>query len=254
MQSSFFTTNHKSILKSFLVAAVFTASASNAVFAHNVSEKKDSPTNSTHISILLDRSGSMDSIREDTIGGFNQFLDDQRDNSTDATLSFVQFDSSDSYEVIYDFQDLAGVSDLDRNDFVPRGGTPLLDAIGRSINDLEADLDALSEDERPEKVVMAIITDGRENSSFEFTKTEIESMIDEKQDEDDWQFVFLSSDLSAIGEAQILGFQPFGVLKYENTSEGVSSGWSNLSNSFSEYSSNSEQSVMRFDRPHVHAE
>jgi hypothetical protein len=91
----------------------------------------------THISVILDRTGSMQTIRDDTIGGFNAFLEDQKKQPGQATLTLVQFDSEDPYEVIHDFKPIADIPPLTRETFVPRASTPLLDAMGRGINDLE---------------------------------------------------------------------------------------------------------------------
>ena len=124
----------------------------------------------THIVVILDRTGSMDSIRDDTIGGFNAFLSQQKAEPSFATLTLVQFDSQDSYEIVHRFKALDKVPDLTRETFVPRASTPLLDAIGRGINDLESSLANLAEDHRPSRVVMVIITDGAENASREFNK------------------------------------------------------------------------------------
>src|SRR4030095_2823793 len=110
----------------------------------------------THISVILDRTGSMETIRDDTIGGFNAFLNAQKATSGLATLTLVQFDSQDPYEVVHHFKPLADVPELTRETFVPRANTPLLDAIGRGINDLEKSLSDITEAERPSRVVMVL--------------------------------------------------------------------------------------------------
>ncbi len=101
---------------------------------------KNEKNDYTHITVILDRTGSMESIRDDIIGGFNAFLDEQQKLPGKATMTLVQFDSQDPYEVICRFAPVAEVPKLDRNVYVPRASTPLLDAIGRGINDLEASL------------------------------------------------------------------------------------------------------------------
>src|ERR1043165_4100560 len=94
----------------------------------------------THLAVILDRTGSMESIRDDTIGGFNAFLNAQKDAPGQATLTLAQFDSQDPYEIVHHFKPLGEVPELTRETFVPRASTPLLDAIGRGINDLEKSL------------------------------------------------------------------------------------------------------------------
>jgi len=135
----------------------------------------------THIAVILDRTGSMAVIRDDTIGGFNTFLQQQKAEPGSATLTLVQFDSQDPYqdpyEVIHRFKPIAEVPELTRETYVPRASTPLLDAMGRGIIDLEKSLSELSEADRPAKVVMVVVTDGQENASREFRKEQIEKMI-----------------------------------------------------------------------------
>lgn len=155
----------------------------------------------THISVILDRSGSMQEIREDVIGGFNAFLKEQQRAEGLATLSLVQFDTQNPYEVIHSFTLIQAVPELTRETYVPRASTPLLDAMGRGINDLEKQLASMKEGDRPAHVVMVFITDGQENSSREFRKEQIAQMIAHKQEHDRWQFVFLSADLAAVDDA-----------------------------------------------------
>jgi Mg-chelatase subunit ChlD len=112
----------------------------------------------------------MESIRDDTIGGFNAFLGEQKVESGTATLTLVQFDSQDPYEVIHRFKKIEEIPELTRETYVPRATTPLLDALGRGINDLEESLSKLEEADRPSKIIMAVVTDGQENASVEFTK------------------------------------------------------------------------------------
>jgi hypothetical protein len=175
----------------------------------------------THISIILDRTGSMEAIRDDTIGGFNAFLRDQKEQTGQATLTLVQFDSADPYEIIHDFQPLAKIPELNRETYVPRASTPLLDTLGRGILDLERRLRLLSPAARPTHVVFVVITDGQENSSREFTKAQIEVMLREKGEADDWQFVFLSADLDAIDDALAVGIKPQAALAFDKTGRGT---------------------------------
>ena len=197
----------------------------------------------THIAIILDRTGSMESIRDDTIGGFNAFLEQQKAEPGFATLTLVQFDSQDPYEVIHKFKPLAEVPKLTREIFVPRARTPLLDAIGRGINDLEQSLSQMEKDARPSRVIMVIITDGQENSSCEFRKDQIEKMIKEKQEKLDWQFVFLSSDLAGIGDALHTGFRPASTLSYDSDSRGTTGAWESMSVSISHYRASRKKDV-----------
>lgn len=174
----------------------------------------------THITVILDCSGSMESIREDTIGGFNAFVRQQKAGPGEASLTLVQFDSQDPYEVVWHFRPVEKVPALTRETYVPRGGTPLLDALGRGINDIEASIRRLNDDEQPEQVIVAVITDGQENSSKEINKNQIEQMI-RKRTEAGWEFVFLSADLAAIGDAMRMGFRQEATVAFEKSPEGV---------------------------------
>lgn len=189
----------------------------------------------TQIAIILDRTGSMERIRDDTIGGFNAFLSAQKAEPGFASLTLVQFDSQDPYEIVHRFKPVAEVPELTRETFVPRASTPLLDAIGRGINDLEKSLVDLGEDERPSRVVMVIITDGQENASREFRKDQIEKMVREKREKSAWQFVFLSADLNAIGDALQTGMAAASTLAHDKDPRAVGAAWASLSRSVSDY-------------------
>ena len=188
----------------------------------------------THISVILDRTGSMESIRDDTIGGFNAFLDEQKKQPGSATLTLVQFDSQDSYEVIHNFKPLSEIPPLTRSTYVPRASTPLLDAMGRGIDDLEKRIADLPDEARPSKVIVAIVTDGHENASHEFKREQIEKMIKEKTEKERWQFKFLSADLAAINDARSIGIKADAVFFFERNRRGTRDAWSTLSTQISE--------------------
>ncbi len=201
----------------------------------------------THIAVILDRTGSMEAIRDDTIGGFNAFLQQQKAEPGFATLTLVQFDSQDPYEVIHRFKPIAEVPELTRETYVPRASTPLLDAMGRGINDLESSLSQLAEADRPARVVMVVVTDGQENASREFCKEQIEKMI-----KDGWQFVFLSADLAAIHDAQDVGVAPSASLLYQKSGLGSKGAWSSLSRRLSDYRSARLQRLMFLEEDRQH--
>jgi len=206
----------------------------------------------THIAVILDRTGSMEAIRDDTIGGFNAFLQQQKAEPGFATLTLVQFDSQDPYEVIHHFKPIAEVPELTRETYVPRASTPLLDAMGRGINDLENSLSKLGEADRPARVLMVVVTDGQENASREFRKEQIEKMIKEKTEKDGWQFVFLSADLAAIHDAHAVGVDPSASLLYEKSGLGSKGAWFSLSRRLSEYRSARLRRLMFFEEDRQH--
>jgi len=197
----------------------------------------------THIAVILDRTGSMESIRDDTIGGFNAFLTEQKQQPGKATLTLIQFDSQDPYEVVHQVKTIKEVPELTRETYVPRASTPLLDAIGRGINDLEKCLADMKEDDRPSKVVFVVITDGQENASREFRRDQILKMINEKEKQSGWQFVFLSADLDAINDAMAQGFQPAAAMAFDKTGVGVQNAWGAVSKNISNYRASRSKGV-----------
>jgi len=200
----------------------------------------------SHISVILDRTGSMEPIRDDTIGGFNTFLADQKKQPGTATLTLVQFDSEDPYEMIHDFKLLSAVPNLTRKTYVPRAATPLLDAIGRGINDLEQNLSVMPEEEKPAHVVMLVVTDGQENASREFTRNQITQMISKKQ-EDGWKFVFLSADLDAIDDALAQGVRADSAMSFDKDKAGVAAAWCATSKHYGELRMNMTDDIVYDD-------
>lgn len=185
----------------------------------------------THISVVLDRSGSMQSIIDDTIGGFNKFLTDQKGVDGKATITLVQFD--DQYEVLKNMEPLENVSNLTSETYVPRGSTALLDAIARTINRVEQKI--LELENKPDKVIFVIITDGQENASREFNKNNVFEMIRRCEQENKWQFVFMGANQDAITEAGSLGIRSSNSLTYGANSGGVQSAFRSLSTNMTSY-------------------
>ena len=153
----------------------------------------------TEIAYLLDRSGSMEPMREAAVTAFNDFLRVQLEVPGDARLTLVQFD--DAYEIHVDARPLQDVPPLTAATYQPRGSTALLDAIGRTIRDFDRRLAALSETEQPGKVIFAIFTDGLENASREFTHPQIGDLIREHREARGWEFLFLAANQDAIATA-----------------------------------------------------
>ena len=182
----------------------------------------------TDISVILDRSGSMQSVVTDTIGGFNQFLSDQKAQPGDAVFSLVQFDHD--YEVIHASQPIADVPPLTSQTFVPRGSTALLDAIGRTINSTGARLAGIATADRPQKVICVIVTDGYENASKEFTRTQINDMITHQREAYSWEFVFLGANQDAIAEAAKIGIPLFAAMTNTLSAAGIGSTYRSVSN------------------------
>jgi hypothetical protein len=163
----------------------------------------------THIEFVLDRSGSMQSIKADIEGGFDAFIADQRTHPGQCTVSLAQFDNE--YENVFTAVDVHDVASLD---LVPRGSTAMLDAIGRSIGALGARLAALPEAGRPGTVIFAIMTDGMENSSREFTYPAIKELITRQEHTYNWQFLYMGADQDAIEVGASIGVRADRSLTY----------------------------------------
>lgn len=167
--------------------------------------------NHTRIVIILDRSGSMATVRENTVKGFNDFISKQKEVKGDASVKLVQFD--DKYDVVFD-KPLQDTPELTQDTFVPRGGTALLDAQGRTIVELGRELEALSESERPNKVIIVTLTDGHENSSTDYTREKVKQLTEHQRTTYGWEFVFLGANQDAIRTAAGLGILRQSALTY----------------------------------------
>lgn len=157
--------------------------------------------NLSHITIVTDRSGSMQSVRSDAEGAVNRFIEDQKKVDGDCSLYFVDFDTEAPQHVVYD-GDLKGAPTYK---LVPRGSTPLLDACGQAIVRTGEKLAALPEGERPSKVIFVIQTDGQENASHEYSWDRLSEMIKTQHETYQWEFVFLGMGLDTFKQGQHLG-------------------------------------------------
>jgi uncharacterized protein YegL len=173
---------------------------------------------STHIVIVLDKSGSMNEIRADAIGGFNAFLADQKKESDEATITLVLFDHE--YHLIMDFAELNQTQPLTEQTYIPSGTTALLDAIGRTIDDTKKKLTTMDEKDRPEKIVFVILTDGMENASQDYNLARVKQMIEE-QTKAGWTFVYLAANVDAFATGSALGVQRQTIHSFDATSQGI---------------------------------
>ena len=155
---------------------------------------------------VMDRSGSMSGSEEDTIGGFNSFIERERSKGLETRVTTVLFD--DQYEVLYKRKDINDVSELTRNEYWVRGCTALLDAIGKTIVTLDKEID--------NKVLFVIMTDGMENASREFSKEKIKNLISSHN----WEFIYIGADIDSYTEAGNIGIRATHTANYRKTREG----------------------------------
>lgn len=189
----------------------------------------------TEIAVILDRSGSMASIREDMIGGFAHFFAEQRKVDAPCVASVYQFDNH--FDVVFEEKPLAEIESLVLE---PRGGTALLDAVGRAIGLIGRRLKAKPDADRPGSVVVLVITDGHENASGEFTRDQIKKMIEHQREKYDWQFAFLGANVDSFAEGRSMGFDGAAVMDYMPSGMGVNAMSDKLSKGVGAYRSGKE--------------
>lgn len=155
------------------------------------------------IIIVLDKSGSMESIRQETISGFNEFLESQHENNADTRITLVQFNHR--HHKVYESRSLNGIEKLNNENYTPEGLTALLDAIGITIQSTRKRLRDTKEKEQPDKVLFIIITDGLENNSTKFAREKIFKKIKKLEEKHSWEFIYLGANQDAIQEANNYG-------------------------------------------------
>lgn len=188
--------------------------------------------NKTKIVVLVDRSGSMRTTKDDMEGGFAKFIEDQRKQLGECSVSLYRFDSE--FETVFENVDIHS-EQAAKMIIEPRGNTALLDAVGRTIDRVGEQLRALPENERPGAVIVMIITDGRENASRERTYLSVRGQIKEQHEKYKWQFVYLGSDISTHAEAESMGIRAAGM--YQGNSRGIDQMYTSSSKGVSSYRS-----------------
>ena len=170
--------------------------------------------NLAELVFILDRSGSMASMVTVAIGGFNAFVEEQKKLPGEAKMTLVLFDHE--YNLMYNGKDLKEVEPLNDRTYAPRGTTALLDAVGRTVDDVGKRLHETPENERPSKVLVVILTDGLENASRDYKKARINEMITHQHDKYLWEFVFLAANQDAISEGTSLGINSNQIFNYSS--------------------------------------
>jgi uncharacterized protein YegL len=168
--------------------------------------------NLTEMVFLLDRSGSMSALRDDTIGGFNTMIEQQKKTDADVLVSTVMF--SDDSSVIHDRVPIEKVKPLTRDDYAPMGCTALLDAVGDAVKHIANIHKYAREEDIPEKTLFVITTDGMENASRKYTHREVKNLIERVQEEKGWEFVFLGANIDAAETAGSIGIRAENAVDY----------------------------------------
>jgi hypothetical protein len=187
--------------------------------------------NLTELICVLDRSGSMNAIVDDSIGGFNRMLDEQKQLPGQAHMTVVLFDNR--YDVLYESRPVRDVPPLDSKTYQPRGATALLDAVGETIDRAGERFRNLPEEKRPGKVLFIILTDGHENASHRYSIDQVRSMIKQQTDEWNWQFIYLSADIDAFAHGRGLGISTRAA--FRGSGQSIGSTYAVVSSAASQY-------------------
>ena len=181
--------------------------------------KNKRTNNITELVFILDRSGSMSGLEDDTIGGYNSVLAKQKKEAGEALVTTVLFD--DQVEILHDRVNIKEISPISEQDYFVRGSTALLDAVGKTIKKIVRTERQTSDDLRADKVMFVIITDGMENASREYSFEKIKTMIEHEKEKYGWEFVFLGANIDAVSTASHIGIASDRSANYHSDKKGT---------------------------------
>ena len=185
----------------------------------------------TEIVFILDRSGSMSGLEADTIGGFNSLIAKQKKEEGEAYISTVLFD--DVTEVLHDRRSLEQIKPLTKEDYYVRGCTALLDAVGGAIHHIGNVHKYARDEDRPEKTLFIITTDGQENSSKHYSYKQVKHMVERQKERYGWEFLFLGANINAVAEAERFGIRRDRAVNYHADCAGTAVNYRALSKAVS---------------------
>ena len=185
----------------------------------------------TELVFILDRSGSMSGLETDTIGGYNSMMKKQKKEEGEAIVSTVLFD--DETEVLCDRVPLSQVSEMTERNYYVRGCTALLDAVGGAIHHIGNVHKYARDEDRPEKTLFIITTDGQENASRRYTYDKVKRMVERQKKKYGWEFLFLGANIDAVAEAGRFGIAPERAVRYQCDEEGTAVNYRVLSETVS---------------------
>ena len=171
------------------------------------------------IVFILDRSGSMAGLEQDTIGGFNGLIEKQKQEASSARVSLILFD--DRTEVILDRVPIEDIGSLSEEEYYVRGSTALWDAVGRSVLHIARVHQKMKAENRPEKTLFIITTDGMENSSVEYSLDQVKQLIERQKERDHWEFLFLGANIDAVQTAGSMGIGPSRAVNFHADKPGM---------------------------------
>ena len=185
----------------------------------------------TELVFILDRSGSMAGLEKETIGGYNSLIEKQKKSQGEVYVSTVLFDGVS--EVLHDRIPLCEIQPMTEDEYYVRGCTALLDALGGAIHHIGNVHKYAKEEDRPEKTLFIITTDGQENSSRRYTYKKVKHMVEKQKEKYGWEFLFLGANIDAIAEAERFGINADRAVNYECDEEGTAINFKVLSKAVS---------------------
>lgn len=185
----------------------------------------------TELVFILDRSGSMSGLEADTIGGFNSLLKKQQKEDGEVLVTTILFD--DVSELLHDRLPIQKVEPMNDNQYYVRGCTALLDALGETIDRIEMIHKYAREEDRPEKTLFVITTDGMENSSRKYSSDKVKKMVKKQQKKQGWEFLFLGANIDAISAAGKVGIQASRAVNYHCDSKGTALNYDTIGDTIS---------------------
>lgn len=193
-------------------------------------------TGKIELLVLVDRSGSMISIKKDIEGSFKQYLEDQKKVPGECNMTLVKFD--DAYEVVYENKPIAEITE-----FViePRGGTALLDSLGKIIDETGARLSKTPEDDRPERVIVLVMSDGETNSDTIFTGEQVKQKIELQENSYNWKFIFIGCNFDSITAAKNIGISTNSSLNFCSNAASITGAFAAVSGATTYYRTNVNQ-------------
>lgn len=187
---------------------------------------EDSKSNITEMVFILDRSGSMEGLESDTIGGFNSLIEKQKELEGKAYVTTVLFDNF--IDVIYDRVDISKVKPMTSKLYYARGCTALIDAIGGTIHHIKNIHKYARNEDVPKHTIFVIITDGLENASHIYTSTQVKAMIEKQKENYEWEFIFIGANIDAVETARQYGIDDQRAVNYNADKKGTEIVYDNI--------------------------
>ena len=204
-------------------------------------KNKTEAAEAVHVSFLIDRSGSMSGMVGDVIGGYNEFVKEQQATEGDCTFTAVQFDTGEPFKVTVDAMKIAKVPELTAADYQPRGGTPLLDALGMLLESVTKREEGLKV---AEDQIVVVFTDGHENASHLWSRERLFAVVEEKK-EAGWTFVFMGANQDSYAMGRDLGFDRENIQNYRGDGRGTRMAMKSFSRGMSEYRTSMPEEKIR---------